>query len=122
METMKMRPETVERRRTLYREAAALVQEEYATKLTLHSVSRRIATSPRQLQRAFAEAGTSFSDYLTDVRMDRAATLLRAGRPVHEVSHAVGYRQPGQFAKTFRRRHGSSPSHAASSTPLPSVK
>jgi AraC-like DNA-binding protein len=26
------------------------------------------------------------------------------------VAHNVGYRQPAQFAKTFRRHHGASPS------------
>lgn len=123
MQSMQTRPDTAERRRTLFLEAAALVGEEYSRKLTLHSVARRIATSPRQLQRAFAEAGgTSFSDYLTDVRMSQAAALLQSGRPVHEVAHAVGYRQAGQFAKTFRRRQGASPSRAASGTPVASVK
>jgi transcriptional regulator GlxA family with amidase domain len=123
MQAIQMRPETAERRRTLFLEAAAIVADEYPRKLTLQSLARRIATSPRQLQRAFAEAGdTSFSDYLTDIRMNRAAELLETGRPVHEVAHAVGYRQPGQFAKTFRRRHGASPSRAASGTPVAGVK
>lgn len=123
MQTIPTRPDTVQRRRALFLEAAALVAEEYSRKLTLHSVARRIATSPRQLQRAFAEAGgTSFSDHLTEVRMNQAAELLRAGRPVHEVARAVGYRQPGQFAKTFRRCRGASPSRAASGTPVASVK
>lgn len=123
MQSTHTRPETARRRRTLFLEAAAIVAEEYQRKLTLHSVARRIATSPRQLQRAFAEAGgTSFREYLTDVRMNRATELLRSGRSVHEVAHAVGYRQPGQFAKTFRRRNGASPSRAASGTPVASVK
>jgi AraC-like DNA-binding protein len=29
---------------------------------------------------------------------------------VREVAHRVGYRQPAQFAKAFRRHHGQSPS------------
>lgn len=117
------RPATAHRRRTLFLEAAAIVAKEYPRKLTLDSVARRIATSPRQLQRAFHEAGgTSFSEHLARVRMQRAAELLRSGRPVHEVANAVGYRQPGQFAKTFRRRHGASPSRAVSGTPVAGVK
>jgi AraC family transcriptional regulator, regulatory protein of adaptative response / methylphosphotriester-DNA alkyltransferase methyltransferase len=32
------------------------------------------------------------------------------GLTVREVAHRVGYRQPAQFAKAFRRHHGSSPS------------
>ena len=123
MQEAPTRPETAQRRRTLFLEAAAIVADEYDRKLTLHSVARRIATSPRQLQRAFAEAGdTAFSEYLTEVRMRRAAEMLRSGRPVHQVAHAVGYRQAGQFAKTFRRRHGATPSRAATAAPVASVK
>jgi AraC-like DNA-binding protein len=43
--------------------------------------------------------------------MDAAAELLARGSlTVREVAQRVGYRQPAQFAKAFRRRHGLSPS------------
>ena len=66
----------------------------------------------RQLQRAYAEIGnTTFREHLTAVRMDRAAEMLgMRGLTVREVAHRVGYRQPAQFAKAFRRHHGTSPS------------
>jgi AraC family transcriptional regulator of adaptative response / methylphosphotriester-DNA alkyltransferase methyltransferase len=45
------------------------------------------------------------------VRMERAAELLvRRGLTVREVAHRVGYRQPAQFAKAFRRHKGLAPS------------
>ena len=71
-----------------------------------------MASSRRQLQRAYAEIGdTTFRDHLTAVRMNRAAELLRTrGLTVREVAYRVGYRQPAQFAKAFRRHHGVSPS------------
>ena len=80
--------------------------------LSLASVAREIATSRRQLQRAFAEAGgTSFSRELQRIRMARAAQLLLDGsRPVQDVAATVGYRQAAQFAKVFRRHHGVPPS------------
>lgn len=83
-----------------------------AADLTLRSVSGTIATSTRQLQRAFNESGgTSFRQELQRVRMERAATLLRFGSmPIGRVAAAVGYRQPAQFAKAFRRHHGRPPS------------
>ena len=106
------RPATALRRRAIFMEASAIIDEEYRKKLQLDDVARRVATSRRQLQRAFAEAGeTSFRAYLQRVRMEHAAELLRAGTtPVNEVASAVGYRQPAQFAKAFRRHHGSPPS------------
>src|SRR3954466_2798752 len=43
--------------------------------------------------------------------MERAAELLRIrGLTVRDVAHRVGYRQPAQFAKAFRRHHGVAPS------------
>ena len=43
--------------------------------------------------------------------MDKAAELLATRRlTVREVAHRVGYRQPAQFAKAFRRHHDVSPS------------
>ncbi len=106
------RPATVERRRTLFLDAVCIIDEEYYEKLALDDVARRVATSRRQLQRAFAEAGeTSFRAYLQRVRMERAAELLRGSpAPVNQVASAVGYRQPAQFAKAFRRHHGAPPS------------
>jgi AraC family transcriptional regulator, regulatory protein of adaptative response / methylphosphotriester-DNA alkyltransferase methyltransferase len=80
--------------------------------LSLGRVAHEIATSRRQLQRALAECGaTSFSRELQRARMERAAQLLAAGSlPVQVVAGAVGYRQAAQFAKVFRRHHGTSPS------------
>ena len=49
--------------------------------------------------------------------MERAAELLeRRGLTVREVAHRVGYRQPAQFAKAFRRHRGLAPSAFRSST------
>jgi AraC family transcriptional regulator, regulatory protein of adaptative response / methylphosphotriester-DNA alkyltransferase methyltransferase len=106
------RPATAERRRALFLEAASIIDTEYQDKLALDDIARRVATSRRQLQRAFAEAGeTSFRSYLQKVRMERAAELLREGESaVNQVATAVGYRQPAQFTKAFRRHHGAPPS------------
>ena len=89
-----------------------IIEQEYPHDLELDAVARRLATSRRQLQRAFAEAGnTSFRTRLAEVRMQKALELLREGSlPVREVATAVGYRQAAQFAKTFRRHHGRPPS------------
>ena len=90
----------------------AIVEEEFAQELSLDDIARRVASSRRQLQRAYAEIGdTTFRDHLTRVRMQRAADMLAArGLTVREVAHRVGYRQPAQFAKAFRRYQGVAPS------------
>ena len=106
------RSTTVRLRTSLFHEANDILEEEYAADLSLDDIARRLASSRRQLQRAYAEiGGTTFRTYLTDVRMRKAAEMLANGRlTVREVAHRVGYRQPAQFAKAFRRRHGAAPS------------
>src|SRR5947208_14402373 len=106
------RSSTVRLRTSLFEEAVAIVSEEYERDLALDEIARRVASSRRQLQRAYAEIGhTTFRSHLTAVRMDAAAELLARGTlTVREVAQRVGYRQPAQFAKAFRRRHGASPS------------
>ena len=107
-----MRDGTAARREQLYREAIDLISRDYARDLQLEGVARELATSRRQLQRAFAEVGnTSFRDELARVRMHHARTLLaNDGIPVRTVAASVGYHQPAQFAKSFRRHHGQAPS------------
>jgi AraC family transcriptional regulator, regulatory protein of adaptative response / methylphosphotriester-DNA alkyltransferase methyltransferase len=105
------RPATISLRRSLYEEATRIVADEYAADLELDEIARRVASSRRQIQRVFAEVGnTTFREHLARVRMERAAELLRAnGLTVREVAARVGYRQPAQFAKAFRRHLGRAP-------------
>jgi AraC family transcriptional regulator, regulatory protein of adaptative response / methylphosphotriester-DNA alkyltransferase methyltransferase len=107
-----VRQSTLHRRRELFDDAVAAIERDYADEtLSLTSVAHSIATSRRQLQRVFGERHTSFRRELQRVRMARAAELLREeSMPVAAVARAVGYRQPAQFSKAFRRHHGRPPS------------
>ena len=106
------RPATINHRTSLFEDAVAIVEAEFADDLSLDDIARRVASSRRQLQRSYSEIGeTTFREHLTAVRMLRAADLLEPRGPtVREVAQRVGYRQPAQFAKAFRRHHGVSPS------------
>ncbi len=110
---MAMRDGTEERRAELYQEAVALIKRDYARPLRIEGVARELATSRRQLQRAFAESGdTSFREVLAAVRMQHARNLLaNQNVPIGRVAASVGYHQPAQFAKSFRRHHGTPPTN-----------
>ena len=106
------RPSTIHHRTSLFEDATAIVEQEFAQDLSLDDIARRVASSRRQLQRAYSEIGdTTFREHLTRVRMERAAGLLAdRNLTVREVARRVGYRQPAQFAKAFRRHLGVAPS------------
>ncbi len=114
-----MRPETVSSRQRLYLLARVVVVRHYRNELTLAAVARALASSPRQLQRAYAEfGGTTFREDLLARRMAVGAQLLAEQRsiPVEHVARLVGYSQGPHFARAFRRRYGLSPArfrHAA---------
>lgn len=106
------RPQTIEGRTALFQEATAIVEAEYFMDLSLDDVARRIHTSRRQLQRAYLEIGdTTFRDQVCEARMRKACELLACepSLSIRRVAWDVGYQQPAQFAKAFRRRRGMSP-------------
>jgi AraC family transcriptional regulator, regulatory protein of adaptative response / methylphosphotriester-DNA alkyltransferase methyltransferase len=117
--------DTSARRRALFTEALAVIERRYDDdRLTVDRLSRDVFASRRQVQRCFAEAGTSVQERLHAVRMQRAAELLQTSSlPVGEVTRMVGYRAQAQFAKAFRRYHGMPPSRwRATARSSPTVK
>jgi transcriptional regulator GlxA family with amidase domain len=110
----RLRPSTVAIRRTILDDALSLMRRRFPEDLQVDGIAAEVFTSRRQLQRVFenSEYG-SFRGALTTMRMRAAAHLLNQATPgqtVREVAAAVGYRQPAQFAKAFRRTFGVSPS------------
>ncbi len=69
-----------------------------------------IGTSVRSLQRRLSTTGLTYSDLIEHVRFDAAARLLsEEGTKVIEAAYAVGYEDPSNFARAFRRIAGVSP-------------
>jgi AraC-like DNA-binding protein len=107
-----MRPDTAAARHRLYLLARVVVARHYRHELTLAVIARGLGSSPRQLQRAYAQFGElTFREDLLARRMAAAADLLVEQRslPVADVARLVGYRQAPHFAQAFRRHYGMSP-------------
>jgi AraC-like DNA-binding protein len=69
-----------------------------------------LGTSTRSLQRRLAAEDLSYSALVEDVRMHTASQLLaETDRSVLEISQLVGYSDPSNFARAFRRGAGVSP-------------
>jgi AraC-like DNA-binding protein len=104
--------QTIASRRRLYLLARVVVARNYRRRLTLAAVAAAVSSSPRQVQRAYAQFGeVGFQEDLRARRMAAAARLL-AEQPaisVRDVARLVGYRQAPHFARAFRRRYGLAP-------------
>jgi transcriptional regulator GlxA family with amidase domain len=104
------RPATRQLRRAIFEDAVQILESEYARPIKVEEVARRVATSPRQLQRVFAEVG-GYRAYLTRIRLSHAADLLTSSDvTVKQVAVRVGYKDISQFSKAFRRTYGVSAS------------
>jgi transcriptional regulator GlxA family with amidase domain len=97
-----MRPDTLAERRRLYLLANLLVKRRYREHLTLKIVAKTLASSPRQLQRAYEQFGRdTFREDLLARRMIAATELLsKHSIPVGDVARMVSYRQPPHFARS----------------------
>ncbi len=77
----------------------------------IDGVARRLDTSVRSLQRALDLEGLSYRALLESFRMRKAAELLSERKAaVTEVAFALGYTDPANFSRAFRRWTGHPPS------------
>ena len=67
--------------------------------------------SPYYFSKLFKEeAGITFIEYLTTLRMTKAKALLSdPAIPVKEVGTKVGYQDPNYFSRIFKRYTGKTP-------------
>jgi CheY-like chemotaxis protein/AraC-like DNA-binding protein len=74
----------------------------------VEKLARHMAMSRRQLFRKFkAVAGCTPNVFVRDIRLKRAAQLLRESRlTVSEIIYAVGFSDPKYFRNIFRERFG----------------
>ena len=68
--------------------------------------------TPYYLSRIFKKyTGTTFSEYLTNYRIEQAKKLLGEGKlSVKEIAYATGFNSQGYFSKIFKKYAGVSPS------------
>ena len=88
--------------------AVNIITERYAEPLTLTGIADAVFLNPRYLSTIFKEkTGRGFKEFLLDVRMEHARTLLlRGGLTVKEVAALVGFDDAHYFSRVFLRVTG----------------
>ena len=91
--------------------ARAILRERYQEPPALEELSREVGCSQYYLSRLFSqEAGMTIQQYLRQLRLERAAELLRSGEcNVTEAALAVGYNSLSHFSAAFHELHGCCP-------------
>lgn len=76
----------------------------------LESVARRLAMSPRTLQRRLRDEGIHFNDLLDTMRFRAAKSYLAKGDVAGtEVAYLLGFSEPSSFNRAFKRWSGQTP-------------
>lgn len=92
--------------------AKRFLADNYANpELTLKSVADYVGLNEKYLSTRFTkEAGTTFSAYLTDLRMQKAKNLMvSTDLRMYEISERVGYHNVEHFNRMFKKSFGVSP-------------
>lgn len=86
--------------------------------LPVDEVASRLATSTRTLSRSLQDVGTSYQRILDEVRKEMAIEYLRnSNLPIEEIAALIGYSDPSNFRKAFRRWTQNAPSYYRNNRP-----
>lgn len=87
------------------------IDAHYAERITLEDLARKVYLSPPYLSLIFKqEIGTSFNNYLNQVRVSKSKVLLKCdGIRITDISIAVGFEDQSYFTKVFKRITGVTP-------------
>ncbi|MHA6484673.1 response regulator [Paenibacillus sp. strain BS8-2] len=98
-------------RSQIVHEAQRFIQRQYQDNLTLQTVADHVHVTPVWLSKLFKkETEMNFLEYLTDVRMTKAAELLvDLNLKIYQISSMTGYQDPVHFSKLFKKKFGCTP-------------
>lgn len=93
-------------------ELERIIREKYQdVNFSLVMLAERMNTSEQHLYKDFKlYFGVTFSDYLENLRIQKAGQLLMEGIAVKEVADQVGYGSDYSFRRAFKRNTGMTPS------------
>lgn len=89
----------------------AYIHANLSANLSLTRLAEQCHFHPVYLSRAYKEAtGMTISDYISQVKLDKAKQLLRGSRySVHEISEQLGFASDNYFCRWFRKNTRRSP-------------
>lgn len=87
------------------------MEKDYARQLTLEEVAAEVGFSAAHFSRVFhAQLGMSFTDYLSNVRIQHAKEqLIRTDKNITEIALSTGYCHGDYLATQFKRKVGMTP-------------
>jgi AraC-like DNA-binding protein len=95
------------------RTRAAMLEALPSGLVTIEAIARKLALSPRTLQRQIKSEGTSYQQILRETRESLAQHYLgRTALPASEISFLLGFDEPNSFYRAFKTWTGTTPDEA----------
>lgn len=93
-------------------EALVYVENNIKNTPSITEVANHVSVSPSHFSRLFKNAtGTSFSDYVSEVRLEHACILLKIGmKSIHEIALEVGLSSGNYLCNLFKSKYNMTPS------------
>ncbi len=97
-------PRSTGEERAAVRQVCEYLHEHYAENISLPQLAQLVNLSPSYLSRVFkAEIGVSLPHYQTQIRIDRARSMLLQGLPVKQVAANTGFVDQSHLTYHFKR-------------------
>lgn len=104
-------PEEDRQSSAFFRAACLYIEENFDRLITRDTVAAHLRISPNYFSRVFREQGaTTFSDYLTQVRIGKAKFMLeKYDLPLSQIAQRCGFNDFNYFYKVFKKVVGRTP-------------
>lgn len=88
------------------------ISENYKKEINITSLSKEFHTNRNSLNIKFKRStGLSVMEYVANLRINIAQSMIRQTTlPVSEIAYRVGYMNPNNFSRMFKKITGNSPS------------
>lgn len=106
-----LRPKSIYGQDDVIENVKIYMRHNYQKNLTQDFIASLFYLNRSYLSTLFKQrTGVKFIDYLNDIRIEKAAELLRnSDRKMYHISKAVGYDNPKYFFRIFKKKKGCSP-------------
>ena len=109
--TLEMEKRTTEQFQQLSNQIKDIITHRYEEDISLESISDELSYNPNYISSIFKkETGITFSDYLLEVRFDKAKDLLiNTDLTVKEIAERLKYSNSQNFIRSFKKKESTTP-------------
>ncbi len=97
----------------LYRKAIEFIEQNYHRPIGLSDLGKALNVTPHYISRLLSKEGApgknTFTELLTDYRIEAAKRLIQQGVSLKNVAFEVGFHSTSYFSKSFRKNTGMTP-------------